>query len=58
MYDLEYLADFISKMQAEPATKKVLQEKAPGVLRDGSTWELPDADHKVLAQVVGEVPAS
>ncbi|KAM7314520.1 uncharacterized protein ISCGN_004304 [Ixodes scapularis] len=52
MDDAEYLADFISKRQAESPSEEMLQQDGAGAIQDESTWELPDDDDQMLAQVV------
>ncbi|KAM7293588.1 uncharacterized protein ISCGN_023199 [Ixodes scapularis] len=52
MDDAEYLADFISKRQAESPSEEVLQQDGAAVIQDKSAWELPDDDDHMLAQVV------
>ncbi|KAM7314519.1 uncharacterized protein ISCGN_004303 [Ixodes scapularis] len=52
MDDAEYLADFISKRQAESPSEEVLQQDGASAIQDESAWELPDDDDQMLAQVV------
>ncbi|KAM7287684.1 uncharacterized protein ISCGN_031375 [Ixodes scapularis] len=52
MDDAEYLADFISKRQAESPSQEVLQQDGAAAIQDESAWELPDDDVQMLAQVV------
>ncbi|KAM7306584.1 uncharacterized protein ISCGN_010287 [Ixodes scapularis] len=52
MDDAEYLADFISKRQAESPSEEVLQQDGAAAIQDESAWELPDDDDQMLAQVV------